>query len=28
MMSNTSGPETTTSFAKRFFAKVHTTKEE
>lgn len=28
MMSSTSGPETTTSFAKRFFAKVHTTTEE
>ena len=28
MMSTTSGPETTTSFAKRFFAKVHTTIEE
>ena len=28
MMSTTSGPETTTSFARRFFAKVHTTIEE
>lgn len=28
LMSNTSGPETTTSFAKRFFAKVHTIAEE
>jgi len=28
IMSSTSGPETTTSFAKRFFAKVHTTKDE
>ncbi|MCS5534041.1 MAG: ATP-dependent DNA helicase [Candidatus Poseidoniaceae archaeon] len=28
MMSSTSGPETTTSFAKRFFAKVHTTTDE
>ena len=28
LMSSTSGPETTTSFARRFFAKVHTTKEE